>query len=102
MQITVTWQGIITAFAVVGALIGLATYFSNVVRWVDKQNEQDEEIQKLRQHHEEDIKSLKEEQALLIDGVLACLKGLQERGCNGPVVKAIEKYETYLNEKAHQ
>ena len=102
MQITVTWQGIITAFAVVGAVVGFATYFSNVVRWVDKQNEQDTEIKKLKEHHEEDIKSLKEEQALLIDGVLACLKGLQERGCNGPVTKAIEKYETYLNEKAHQ
>ena len=102
MQITVTWQGIITAFAVVGAVVGFATYFSNVVRWVDKQNEQDKEIKKLKEHHEEDIKSLKEEQALLIDGVLACLKGLQERGCNGPVTKAIEKYENYLNEKAHQ
>lgn len=102
MQITVTWQGVITAFAVVGAVVGLAIYFANVVRWVDKQNEQDEEIKKLKQHHEEDIKSLKEEQALLIDGVLACLKGLQERGCNGAVPKAIEKYENYLNEKAHQ
>ena len=102
MQITVTWQGIITAFAVGGAVVGFATYFSNVVRWVDKQNEQDKEIKKLKEHHEEDIKSLKEEQALLIDGVLACLKGLQERGCNGPVTKAIEKYENYLNEKAHQ
>lgn len=102
MQITVTWQGIITAFAVVGALIGLATYFSNVVRWVDKQNEQDEEIKKLKEHHEDDIKSLKEEQALLIDGVLACLKGLQERGCNGPVTEAIDKYEKFLNAKAHQ
>ena len=102
MQITVTWQGIITAFAVVSAVIGFVTLFVKLVRWVDKQNQQDEEIKKLRKHHEDDIKSLKEEQALLIDGVLACLKGLQERGCNGPVTKAIAQYETYLNQKAHQ
>lgn len=102
MQITVTWQGIITAFAVVGAVVGLAVYFANVVRWVDKQNEQDAEIEKLKKHHEDDIKSLKEEQALLITGVLACLKGLQERGCNGPVTEAIDQYEKFLNEKAHK
>ena len=102
MQITVTWQSVITVSAVVGALIALATYFSNVVRWVDKQNEQDAEIEKLKKHHEDDIKSLKEEQALLITGVLACLKGLQERGCNGPVTEAIDQYEKFLNEKAHK
>lgn len=102
MHIMLTWQGIITAFAVVGAVVGLATYFASVVRWVDKQNEQDEEIEKLKKHHEEDISSIKEEQALIIEGVLACLKGLKEQGCNGPVTAAISKYETYLNEKAHK
>ena len=102
MQITLTWQGVITAAAFVGAVIALVTYFSKVVRWVDKQNEQDETIKALSKHHEDDIASLKEEQALLIEGVLACLKGLQERGCNGPVTKAIDKYEVYLNEKAHK
>ena len=102
MQITLTLQGVITFAAFVGAVIAIAAYFSNVVRWVDKQNKQDAEIEKLKQHHEDDIKSLKEEQALLIDGVLACLKGLKEQGCNGPVTKAIDKYENYLNKKAHE
>lgn len=102
MQITLTWQSVITAAAFVGAVVTIVTYFSKVVRWVDKQNEQDEEIKKLKKQHEDDIASIKAEQALLIEGVLACLKGLQERGCNGPVTKAIETYETYLNEKAHK
>lgn len=102
MQITLTWQSVITFAAFVGAVIALVTYFSKVVRWVDKQSKQDEEIKRLKQHHEDDIKSLKEEQALLIDGVLACLMGLKEQGCNGSVTKAIEKYNNYLNEKAHK
>lgn len=102
MQITVTWQGIITASAVIAAVVAIVAYFAKAVRWVDKQNEQDEEIKRLKQHHEEDIKSLKEEQSLLIEGILACLLGLKEQGCNGPVTKAIEKYNTYLNEKAHK
>lgn len=91
MQIVLTWQSIITAAAVVGGVVALVTYFTKVVRWVDKQAKQDEEIKKI-----------KEEQALLVEGILACLKGLKEQGCNGPVTEAINKYETYLNKKAHK
>ena len=102
MQITITWQSFITAAAVIGAVVAIVAYFAKAVRWVDKQNEQDEEIQKLKKHHEEDIKSIKDEQTLLVYGVLACLKGLKEQGCNGPVTEAINKYEKYLNQKAHE
>ena len=102
MNITITWQSFITAAAFVGAVIALVTYFSKVVRWVDKQTKQDEEIKQLKQHHEEDIAAIKLEQTLLVEGILACLQGLQEKGCNGPVTKAIEKYQTYLNAKAHK
>lgn len=102
MQITITGQGIITAAAVVGAAVALVAYFLKVVRWVDKQNEQDKDIKALEQHHEDDIASIKEEQTLLVYGVLACLKGLSEQGCNGPVTEAINKFEKHLNEKAHQ
>lgn len=102
MEITVTWQSFITAAAVLGAVIALVTYFTKVVRWVDKQAKQDEEIVKLKAHHEEDVKSIKEEQTLLVYGILACLKGLSEQGCNGPVTEAIKKYEKYLNQKAHK
>lgn len=102
MQITVTWQSIITAAAFAGAVVALVTYFSRLVRWVDKQRKQDDDIKALKKHHEDDMASIKEEQTLLVYGVLACLKGLKEQGCNGPVTEAINKYEKYLNEKAHQ
>ena len=102
MQIVLTWQSVITASAVVGAFVALVTYFSKVVRWLDKQKKQDEDIKELRKHHEEDMASIKEEQTLLVYGVLACLKGLSEQGCNGPVTEAIGKFEKHLNEKAHK
>ncbi len=102
MQITVTWQSVITAAAIVGAVVALVSYFSKVVRWVDKQAKQDEDIRKLRQHHEDDMKVIKEEQAVIVHGVLACLKGLREQGCNGPVKEGIAEIEEYLNKKAHQ
>lgn len=102
MQITVSLQSVITAAAFVGAVIALVAYFSKVVRWVDKQSKQDEAINQLRQHHEEDMKIIKEEQAIIVHGVLACLKGLREQGCNGPVKEGIAEIEDYLNQKAHQ
>ena len=102
MQITLTWQSVITAAAIVGAVVALVSYFSKLVRWVDKQSKQDEDIKALRKHHEEDMTSIKEEQTLVVYGVLACLKGLSEKGCNGPVTEAIDKLDKYLNMKAHQ
>jgi len=48
------------------------------------------------------MQGINREQQLLTYGVLACLKGLQEKGCNGPVTEAIHKIEKYLNAKAHE
>ncbi len=49
----------------------------------------------------EQINQMKLEQTLICYGVLCCLKGLKEQGCNGPVTKALEKLEKYLNKAAH-
>ena len=102
MDITLTWQTVITAAAVVGAVVALITYFAKLVRWVDKQKKQDAEIQELKTHHETDVAAMKDEQTLIVYGLLACLKGLKEQGCNGPVTEAIHKLEKYLNCKAHK
>lgn len=39
---------------------------------------------------------------MLTYGILACLKGLQEKVCNGPVTEAINRFEKFLNAKAHE
>lgn len=39
------------------------------------------------------------ERKLLLKAQLACLKGLKEQGCNGPVTESIEEIENYLIEK---
>lgn len=102
MQITLTWQTIITASAVLAAVIAIVTNFAKLVRWMDKQKKQDTDIQALRATHISDMDAIKEEQTLLVYGILACLKGLKEQGCNGPVTEAINKIEKHLNQKAHQ
>lgn len=102
MDIHVTWQSVITAAAVVGAAVALISYFGRLVRWVDKQEKQDNKISDLKATHEHDVADIKKEQTLLIYGMLACLKGLKEQGCNGPVTEAIDKIEKHINKKAHE
>ena len=55
-----------------------------------------------QEKQDKDIKSIKEEQSVLVHGVLACLMGLKEQGCNGPVTAAIEQIETHINKQAHK
>lgn len=102
MQITLTWQTVITAFAVITAIVGIVALFAKGVRWVDRQKQQDSDIKALRATHNEDVGSMKQEQTLIVYGLLACLKGLKEQGCNGPVTEAINKIEKHLNQEAHK
>lgn len=102
MTVTLTWQSIITAAAVIGAAVAVVAYFAKIVRWVDKQKQQDGDIKTLRDTHMSDMSHMKEEQTLMVYGLLACLKGLKEQGCNGPVTEAIDKIEKHLNKRAHE
>ena len=90
MTLTLTWQTVITVAAVLAAAGGIGAAVARVVRWLDRQKEQDR-----------DLDAIREEQTLLTYGVLACLKGLQEQGCNGPVTEAIDKIEKHINKAAH-
>jgi len=84
-QIIITIASVITAL---GVIFGAVFAFHN---WLLK-----------REKNDKDNKSIKEEQSILTKGVLACLKGLKEQGCNGPVTEAIEDIEEYVNKQAHK
>ncbi len=82
---------IIIIASVITALGTIIACFTTIHKWILRQNKQDE-----------DIKSIKEEQKVLTTGVLACLKGLKEQGCDGPVTEAISSIENHLNKEAHK
>lgn len=88
--ITVSWQTLITAAAVLAAIGAILKSYNRGYDFVKRQKEQDTII-----------KSIQEEQTLLTYGVLACLKGLKEQGADGPVTEAIDKIEKHINLKAH-
>lgn len=82
---------IIIIASVITALGTIIACFTTIHKWILRQNKQDD-----------DIKSIKEEQKVLTTGVLACLKGLKEQGCDGPVTEAISSIENHLNKEAHK
>ena len=84
-QIIITIASVITAL---GVILGVIL---TVHKWYLKNEKQDD-----------DIKSIKDEQTILTKGVLACLKGLKEQGCDGPVTSAISDIEDHLNKQAHK
>lgn len=95
-------ETIVTAGALVTAVSALTALLAKVVKWYVRQNRQDEDIGRLSRRHAEDMAATKEELTLITYGLLACLKGLKEQGCNGPVTEAIQKIEKHLNIEAHK
>lgn len=85
MEIISTVAGVITSLGMIFGMI-FAVY-----KWFLKQEKQDK-----------DICEIKEEQQILTRGVLACLQGLKEQGCDGPVTQAIKQIENHLNKQAHK
>lgn len=83
-------QHLITVGSLLTAIGVIWKYVRKIGEFVQRQEKQDEELAAIRY-----------EQTMLCYGILACLKGLQEQGCNGPVTEARNKLEKHLNAAAH-
>ena len=92
---------IITIASVLGALTAIGAVVYKIIKWFQAQQKQTADIEDLKEQEKEDIKEMEDELCLLTYAVLACLKGLKEQGCNGPVTEAIGKIEKHINQKAH-
>ncbi len=91
MEVTINSDTVVTIAAVITALGVIGGVVVWCIKFVDRQKKQDHELAVIRK-----------EQTLICFGVLACLKGLKEQGCNGPVTTALDKLEKHLNEAAHE
>ena len=60
-----------------------------------------ERLEKETANLKREVANSKEERLILLKAQLACLKGLKEQGCDGPVTQAIGDIENYLIKKTH-
>ena len=80
----IKFAALLTALGVIG---GLALW---LFKFVERNKRQDRELA-----------AIQAEQTIICYGVLACLKGLKEKGCNGPVTEAVGRIEKHINKQAH-
>lgn len=86
----INWDTIINIGKVVSSLSIIIGVFISVYKFIERDKRQQNEIA-----------AIKREQTLICEGIVACLKGLKEQGCNGPVTVALTKMEAHLNQAAH-
>lgn len=98
----IDWHTIITAGAVLTALGAILGLVLKIHKWVIKQDDQSEQINALKKHHNEDLARVKKENTLVCYALSACLDGLQQLGANHSVPSAKEKLDKYLNQQAHE
>ncbi|MBQ4447439.1 MAG: branched-chain amino acid ABC transporter permease [Clostridia bacterium] len=94
-------QTIVKIAGIIAAVSAIITLFWKMFTWIQRQKDQDKEIASLKETQKKDRAEILEEQTLITFGLLACLKGLAEQGCNGPVTDAINRIEKHINKRAH-
>lgn len=90
----------------VGTIVAIATPFITIMLWFIKKTHKLvtrlSYLEAWTKAQQIDIEHSKEERSLLLSGTLACLKGLQQQGCNGEVINCIIKMEAFIMEEAHK
>jgi len=90
LEIRISAETIIQAGAALTALSVIVGAFVAAVRFVSRQKALAKEQKEIRA-----------ELTIICFAQLACLKGLKEKGCNGPVTDALNRLEKHLNKAAH-
>lgn len=85
--------------AAIGLLGILGSAIIYVVKVYIKHENRFKSIENRVSQLENDSLINKTENRIILKGLLSCLKGLKEQGCNGPVTKSIAEIEEYLLEK---
>ena len=93
---------IITSSKVIGASGVIFGVIIAVFRWFARQEKQSSDIDKLREIHDADLKSVQEELCIVNYAVLASLDALMQRGYGGNVAEAHVKLQKHINNKAHR
>lgn len=87
------YSGVLLIAGITGPLLAIYSWYKRKVE--DRIDKLETRVEKLEQSNVTQF----EELTILLKGQLACLQGLKEQGCNGPVTQAIDDINDYLQKK---
>lgn len=103
----------ITIGQIISAITGLTIivgFFVAIFKWYKKNitdrfasvEKRVSIIETMEKNYRKELQDSKDERLILVRGLLACLKGLAEQGCNGAVTQGIVDLEKHLIDKSHE
>lgn len=95
-------QTFILIVSAISSLVALVGFLWTIFKFVNRQNEQDKEIAKLKETVETEVSSIRKELQVITYGMLSALDGLKQVGANGEVTKAYETLQRHINGEAHK
>jgi len=87
------YSGVLLIAGIAGPLLAIYSWYKRKVE--DRIDKLEARVEKLEKSNVTQF----EELTILLKGQLACLQGLKEQGCNGPVTQAIDDINDYLQKK---
>lgn len=106
MTVTITGPMVIAGISGVTVLcafvVKIFQTYTKAYNLVKHQEEQDKQIKALEEKHDAQNKIINEDLKAVTSALLACLQGLHEQGCNGPVTAAISALQNHINNRAHK
>ena len=73
-----------------------------VFKFVNRQKEQDKEIEDIKQTLKTEVSALRDELQVITYGILSALDGLKQIGANGNVTDAHDHIQKHMNKEAHK
>lgn len=86
----------------VGAICTIGAPIAAIVTAIVKSKARRHKTEDIVEKLQNDMQASKEERAILMNGTLACLRGVQQLGANGPVSNGIKKIEQFLSDHGHE
>ena len=107
---------IVEVYKIGGAIVGIALFIIAGYKLYDKlvdklaaletrvdnlEKKHDNDVNKIRQELQSEVKRLNKENLVIIKALKGCLDGLQQLNCNGEVSEAKDMIIEHLNNMAH-
>ena len=95
-------QTFILIASAISSLVALIGFMWTIFKFVNRQKEQDKEIEDIKQTLKTEVSALRDELQVITYGILSALDGLKQIGANGNVTDAHDHIQKHMNKEAHK